>query len=102
MPHPLARIYFVLAQNYLGNNLLDVIADGIQLSRDLISGLLQRSLENVSYVYYLAVQASLPFTVCDIVLAAGVSIESYYFLEYSYRPNTESATPRRRPNPSTA
>ena len=102
MPRPLAGVCFLLVQNYLGSNLLDANSDGIQLSRDLISDLRQRSFDNVSYVCYLAVQDSLSFTVRDIMLAAGVSIDSYYFVEYPYRPNTESATPRQRPNPSSA
>ena len=102
MPRPLDRISFVLVKNKFGSNLLDANSDGIQLGRDLISGLRQGGLENVPYVYYLAVQDSLPFTVCNIVLAAGVSIDSYYFVEFPYRPNTESATPRRRPSASTA
>ena len=102
MPGSLARICFVLAQTNFGSNLLDAKSDGVQLGRDLISGLRQGGLENVPYVCYLTVQESLSFTVCDIVLAVRVSIDSYYFVEYPYRPNTESAIPRRRPSASTA
>ena len=77
MPVSLARIYFVLAQTKFGSNLLDANSDSVQLGRDLISGLRQGGLENVPYVCYLAVQDSLSFTVCNIVLAVKVSIDSY-------------------------
>lgn len=102
MPRSLARVCFVLDRNYLGGNMFHASSDCKQFSRDLVSGLRQRGLESVPNFCHPVVQDSLCFTVCDIVLTVGVSIDNYYFLEYAYRPNTESATPRQRPSASTA